>query len=191
MYHSHAFVPWTFCLQTRVYCTESVKVSLKKLFVCVVNIISVRASSRALTISTLVLSVGVRGQFKGGERMGITIVLLSHSHCTIESYRLLIILSPHPPSCVFTGSASSPMLQRSCCQDEEGRRFSSSSVLTSELSAMMSQEPMCQGNSSATEEIIYLFIPNGRSCRVHCVTQQPLFSAVISALAPHLTDTSP
>lgn len=29
--------------------------------------------------------------------MGITIVL-SHSHCTIESYLLLITPSPHPPS---------------------------------------------------------------------------------------------
>lgn len=51
MYHSHAFVPQKFC-----FCVlyESVEASLREL-VCVVDIIGVQASSRASTISTLVL----------------------------------------------------------------------------------------------------------------------------------------
>lgn len=40
-----------------------------------------------------IVSMGVGGEFSGGGRMGITIVL-SHSHCTIESY----LPPPHPPS---------------------------------------------------------------------------------------------
>lgn len=67
MYHSHAFVPDVLFTNSCVL-YESVKVSLKeKLFVCVVDIISVQASSWALTISTLVLSVQVlEGSFKEG-----------------------------------------------------------------------------------------------------------------------------
>lgn len=90
MYHSHAFVPRALCLQTRVYCTESVKVSLnkKKKSVCVVDIISVGASSWALTISTLERSEQVT---EGSLEEGITVVL-SHSHCTIDPYLPLLIL---------------------------------------------------------------------------------------------------
>lgn len=47
--------------------------------------------------------------------MGVKIVL-SHSHCTIESYRLLIIHSPHPPSVSSLAVRwSGLMLRRSCC----------------------------------------------------------------------------
>lgn len=147
-------------------CTVRVRQGFsEELFVCVVDIISVQAFSWALTISTLVLSViGV-----GGERMGITIVL-SHSHCTIESYRLLIIPSPHPPSASSLAvPLSSSMLLLSKRSggghDEEGEQLPSF-ILTCEPCAMTSQErrPVCQGNSSATEEIAIYFIPNGWNC---------------------------
>lgn len=72
-------------------------------------------------LSTLSVYEPLRGLYQhfsivctgvGGERMGITIVL-SHSHCTKESLRLLIIPSPHPPS--VSSLAVRLSVWHSCC----------------------------------------------------------------------------
>lgn len=59
-----------------------------------------------------IVSIGVGG---GGERVRITIVL-SQSHCTIDSYLLIIRSPPHPPFVsLLSVRRSSPMLRLSCC----------------------------------------------------------------------------
>lgn len=106
MYHSHAFVVWTFCLQTPVYCPNPSRFLWK----CCRHYQSLLTGFNQ-HFSTV--SKGVGRQFQRGERMGITTVL-SHSHCTIESHRLFIIPSLHPVSSLAV-RLSSLLLRCSSC----------------------------------------------------------------------------
>lgn len=155
MYHSHAFVPWTFCLQSRVYCTESVKVSLrkKKTVLCCRHY---RCTSLLVGFNNQhfsIVSTGVRGQFRVGERMGIPIVL-SHSHCTKR------ITSPLDNSlssfslCVFTGGTF-VCVWHSCCQSVvfRVRRENDGSLLES-LLLRPDQRRVCDGESGGVGQCV-------------------------------------
>lgn len=179
MYHSHAFVAWTFCYKHM--CTV---LSLSRFLwkaVRVVDIVSVPASLQALKNTKKkqhfsIVSIG--GQFEGGERMGL---VLSHSHCTIEWYRLLVIPSLHPPLLCLHWQCVCP----AWCADTSpiGDWTRATCVPLKRLAIRL---PLMVRAVKSNAVIL------------HCVAH-PLISGwgwtvwevVISALAPHLMDTSP
>lgn len=156
MYHSHAFVPWTFCLQTPVYCTSPSRFLWRTVCLCCRHY---KCTSLLVGSNNQHFSIVSNRCWRGED--GYYNSLISQP----LHYR---IISPPSASSLAVPLSSSMLLlskRSGGGHDEEGEQLPSF-ILTCEPCAMTSQErrPVCQGNSSATEEIAIYFIPNGWNC---------------------------
>lgn len=94
MYHSHAFVLWTVCLQTLLYWVCHGFCGKKKKDLSVLSMLSVSQNNQHFSIISV-----------GGESEGF-VVVFSLGHCTRDPYRPLLL--PPAPLAVCPGAQCSP-----------------------------------------------------------------------------------